>query len=270
LRNSWLDPRTAAEVADRAAAAGAGRVCLVAAGRGPSARDLARIARTIGAIRSRRPGLEVCVSLGLLQEAHAEQLREAGASAYNHNLNTSEDRYGEICTTHSYADRLGTLRQASRAGLSLCSGAIFGLGESDEEIVEIALSLRDLEPASVPVNFLIPFEGTPLGREWRLTPQRCLRILALMRFVFPDTELRLAGGREIHLRTMQPLALHLANSIFLGDYLTSEGQAADADLEMIRDAGFVVEGASERHPGGRRDDVATRRRGPGTEGPANV
>jgi len=271
LKYPWLDPEAAADVADRAAAAGAGRVCLVAAGRGPSSRDLARVTDTIDAIRRRRPNLEVCVSLGLLQSAQAELLREAGASAYNHNLNTSEDRYEEICTTHTYADRLGTLKEAGRAGLSLCSGAIFGMGETNEEIVDLAFALRDLQPQSVPVNFLIPFEGTPLGREWRLTPQRCLRILALLRFVFPDVELRLAGGREIHLRSLQPLALHVANSIFLGDYLTSEGQAADQDLEMIADAGLVVEGAGEPEAADdRRDLVVPRRRGPGTDAPANL
>jgi biotin synthase len=123
----------------------------------------------------------------------------------------------------------------------------------------------------VPVNFLIPFEGTPLGSAWQLTPQRCLRILALFRFFFPDSEVRIAGGREIHLRTLQTLGLHLANSIFLGDYLTSEGQAGKADLQMIADAGFVVEGQEEvTLPGSRRDLVTLRRRGPGTSVPANA
>jgi biotin synthase len=271
LKYPWLGADSAADLAHRAAESGAKRVCLVTAGRGPSSRDLARITEAIEEIRSRRPELEVCVSLGLLQSAQAEQLREAGVSAYNHNLNTSEDRYGEICTTHTYDDRVGTLRKAGLAGLSLCSGAIFGMGETEEEIVDIAFSLHDLEPDSVPVNFLIPFEGTPLGREWRLTPLRCLRILALLRFVFPDVELRLAGGREIHLRSLQPLALQVANSIFLGDYLTSEGQAADRDLEMIADAGLVVEGAGRREESGERHDlVAPRRRGPGTGEPANL
>jgi biotin synthase len=122
------------------------------------------------------------------------------------------------------------------------------------------------------VNFLIPFEGTPLGEHWDLTPQRCLRILAMFRFAFPDVEVRVAGGREIHLRSLQPLALHLANSMFLGDYLTSEGQAGHADREMIADAGFVVEGLDEPTPSlhRRRDLVITRHRGAGTTGPANT
>jgi biotin synthase len=117
------------------------------------------------------------------------------------------------------------------------------MGETDEDLVDVAFALRGLSPDSVPVNFLIPFDGTPLAGEWTLTPQRCLRILAMVRFVCPSAEVRLAGGREIHLRTLQPLALHVVNSIFLGDYLTSEGQPGAADLAMIADAGFTVEGA---------------------------
>ncbi|MEV4441359.1 biotin synthase BioB, partial [Streptomyces sp. NPDC049577] len=128
-----------------------------------------------------------------------------------------------------------------------------GMGESDADLVDVVFSLRALDPDSVPVNFLIPFEGTPLAKEWNLTPQRALRILAMVRFVCPDVEVRLAGGREVHLRTLQPLALHIANSIFLGDYLTSEGQAGQADLDMIADAGFEVEGADTTTlPGHRR------------------
>jgi biotin synthase len=271
LKYSWISSDEAAATADRAVAGGAKRVCLVASGRGPGDRDVARVSATISAIKERQPDVEVCVCLGLLKPGQAERLREAGAMAYNHNLNTSEARYGEICSTHEYADRVDTLRTSQSAGLSPCSGAIFGMGETDEDIVELALRLRELDPDSVPVNFLIPFEGTPLGDQWQLTPQRCLRILALFRFAFPDVEVRLAGGREIHLRSLQPLALHLANSMFLGDYLTSEGQAGHADLQMIADAGMVVEGQDEQTlPAARQDLVALRRRGPGTDLPANA
>jgi biotin synthase len=122
------------------------------------------------------------------------------------------------------------------------------VGETDEDLVDVAFALRAMAPDSVPVNFLIPFDGTPLAGQWQLTPQRCLRILAMVRFVNPDAEVRLAGGREIHLRSLQPLALHIVNSIFLGDYLTSEGQPGAADLAMIADAGFTVEGAESGTP----------------------
>jgi biotin synthase len=271
LKYNWIDPAEAAEAADRAIAGGAKRICLVASGRGPSDRDVSRVAETVRVIKDRHPDVEICTSLGLLTADRAARLADAGVFAYNHNLNTSEANYAEICSTHTYADRVETVGTAQLAGLSPCSGAIFGMGESDEEIVDLAFDLRKLDPDSVPVNFLIPFEGTPLGGEWQLTPQRCLRILALFRFFFPDSEVRIAGGREIHLRTLQTLGLHLANSIFLGDYLTSEGQAGKADLQMIEDAGFVVEGQEERSlPGSRRDLVTLRRRGPGTAVPVNA
>lgn len=270
LKYSWISADEAADNARRAIAAGAKRVCLVASGRGPGERDITRVADTIGAIKDSAPQVEVCVCLGLLEPGQAERLRAAGADAYNHNLNTSEERYREICSTHTFDDRVRTVSGAKAAGLSPCSGAILGMGESDDDIIDIAYALRKLDPDSVPVNFLIPFEGTPLAERWELTPQRCLRILAMFRFVFPDVEVRLAGGREIHLRALQPLALHLANSVFLGDYLTSEGRPGADDLAMIADAGFVVEGAGERTlPSSRHDLVTLRRRGAGTDVPAN-
>ncbi|MGK5740315.1 biotin synthase BioB [Micromonospora sp. URMC 103] len=288
LSYTWLTPEQAAAAADAGVAGGAKRVCLVASGRGPTDRDIDRVARTIAAIRERHAGLEVCACLGLLGAGQAARLRDAGADAYNHNLNTAGERYADICTTHTYADRVSTVTQARLGGLSACSGLIAGLGESDEDLVDVVFALADLAPDSVPVNFLIPFEGTPMAGRWHLTPQRCLRILAMVRFVFPDVEVRLAGGREIHLRTLQPLALHIANAMFLGDYLTSEGQAGRADLEMISDAGFVVEAAGEptlpaaRSAAGlpvgtaaevapaRTDLVRLRRRGAGTDLPPNA
>ena len=243
LKYTWLKPEEAASVARAGVTGGAKRVCLVASGRGPTDRDVDRVSKTIEAIKGQNEDVEVCACLGLLSQGQAERLRAAGADAYNHNLNTSEDTYAAITTTHTYDDRVDTVQQAQAAGLSACSGLIAGMGETDADLVDVVFSLRALDPDSVPVNFLIPMEGTPLAEQWNLTPQRCLRILAMVRFVCPDVEVRLAGGREVHLRTMQPLALHLVNSIFLGDYLTSEGQAGQADLDLIADAGFEVEGA---------------------------
>ncbi|TDW79258.1 biotin synthase BioB [Kribbella sp. VKM Ac-2566] len=270
MKYSWIDPAEAAELAGKAVDAGVKRVCLVASGRGPGDRDIRRVEGTIGAIKAEHPQVEVCVCLGLLQDGQAERLRDAGAYAYSHNLNTSEERYGEICTTHTFADRVDTVRRATRGGLSPCSGAIFGMGESDDEIVDLAFALRNLDPDSVPVNFLIPFDGTPLEGRWELTPERCLRILALFRFCFPDVEVRLAGGREIHLRGMQVLALHVANSIFLGDYLTSEGQPGGDDLQLIADAGFTIEGLEQATmPVARHDLVTLRHRGAGSAAPAD-
>ena len=268
LTYNWLSPEVAAAEAERAADGGARRVCLVASGRGPTERDLDRVAGTISAIRQRRPELEICVCLGLLGGAQAERLKEAGADAYNHNLNTAESHYGQICSTHTFEDRVQTVRRAAGAGLSPCSGVIVGVGESDEQIVDVAFGLRELEPDSVPVNFLMPFPGTPLAGRVELTPGRCLRVLALFRFVFPAAEVRIAGGREMHLRSLQPLGLHIANSIFLGDYLTSEGAPGTADRQMIADAGFVVEGQDSAE--GAEPTPTVRRRGPGTAQPANA
>ncbi|MFJ4090953.1 biotin synthase BioB [Kitasatospora sp. NPDC089913] len=256
LKYTWLKPGQAAEAAKAGVSGGAKRVCLVASGRGPTDRDIDRVTDTVAAIKEADPAVEICACLGLLSDNQAERLKAAGVDAYNHNLNTSEGTYGDITTTHTYADRVDTVQKAHGAGLSACSGLIAGMGESDEDLVDVVFALRELGSDSVPVNFLIPFEGTPLAKEWNLSPQRCLRILAMVRFVNPDTEVRIAGGREVHLRSMQPLGLHLANSIFLGDYLTSEGQAGQTDLDMIADAGFEVEGMGESTLPRHRADIA--------------
>ncbi|GAA4538779.1 biotin synthase BioB [Pseudonocardia xishanensis] len=245
LKYSWLKDDEAVRQADAGIRGGASRVCLVASGRGPSNRDVETVASVVGALKDAHPGVEVCACLGLLKDGQAERLREAGVDAYNHNLNTAESRYSEICSTHDYADRVDTVAKAKSAGLSPCSGLIVGMGESDEDLIDAVFALRDLASDSIPINFLMPFDGTPLAGTWELSPLRALRILALARFACPATEVRMAGGREMHLRSLQPLALHLANSLFLGDYLTSEGQAAKADLEMIEDAGFRVLGAQD-------------------------
>lgn len=284
------------DAAARAVDAGAARVCLVASGRGPSDSDVEHVAEAVMAVRDAHPGLEVCACLGLLADGQAERLAEAGVDAYNHNLNTSEARYGDICTTHGFQDRVETVGSAKAAGLSPCSGALFGMGEGDDDVLDVAFALRALEPDSVPINFLIPVDGTPMAGRWELTPQRCLRILAMFRFLFPSTEIRIAGGREVHLRSVQGLALEVANSIFVGDYLTTEGQAAHADLQLLDDWGFVPlelpEGLDAAAPapmrpaagaatGGdadpdgaspveREDLVRIRRRGVGTDLPPNA
>ncbi|TCJ31554.1 biotin synthase BioB [Parafrankia sp. BMG5.11] len=270
LKYGWLRPDEAVASATTGISGGARRVCLVGSGRGPTDRDVERVAETIGAIKTEHPDVEVCACLGLLSDGQAERLRAAGADAYNHNLNTAGERYSDICSTHTYDDRVDTVHRAKDAGLSPCSGIIAGMGESDDDLVDVAFALRELKPDSVPVNFLIPFDGTPLSQEWNLTPQRCLRILAMVRFVCPDAEVRLSGGREIHLRTLQPLALYIVNSIFLGDYLTSEGQEGHKDLAMITDAGFEIEGLEQPAQEHGSGDVALRRRGAGTQLPANA
>lgn len=264
LKYTWLSPEQAAEQAAAGVGGGASRVCLVASGRGPTDMDVERVGKTIAAVKNAAPGVEVCACLGLLKDGQAERLADLGADAYNHNLNTSEDTYAEICSTHTFADRVDTVNAAHGAGLSPCSGLIAGMGESDADLVSVALGLRGLDVDSIPVNFLLPFEGTPLEGQWALDPRRCLRILAMVRLANPAAEVRLAAGREVHLRQMQGVALQIVNSIFLGDYLTSEGQAAKDDLALIADAGLVplgLEQASEAV----RESVKPRKRGAGTD-----
>ncbi|MDC5696995.1 biotin synthase BioB [Intrasporangium calvum] len=264
LKYTWLKTDEAIEQATAGLRGGATRVCMVSSGRGPTDRDVERVAGMVGALKAEHPDVEVCACLGLLKDGQAERLRAAGVDAYNHNINTAESHHDDIVTTHTYADRVDTVERAQAAGLSACSGLIAGLGESDEQLVEALFALRDLGSDSIPVNFLMPFDGTPLEGTWDLSPARCVKILAMARFVCPDKEIRIAGGREMHLRSLQGLALHVANSIFLGDYLTSEGQAAEADLELIRDNGFVVLGAEDAGAGAGSHDPSIRRRGAGT------
>ncbi|GHE77279.1 hypothetical protein GCM10017786_03270 [Amycolatopsis deserti] len=264
LKYSWLSKEETLKQACAGIAGGAARVCLVSSGRGPSNRDIDRVTEMVGALKAEHPEVEVCACLGLLSDGQAERLAEAGVDAYNHNINTAESHHHTIVQTHTYADRVDTVEKAKTGGLSPCSGLIAGLGETDEQLVEALFALKELDADSIPVNFLMPFDGTPLADTWELSPLRCLKILAMARFVCPDKEIRIAGGREMHLRSLQPLALHVANSLFLGDYLTSEGQAAQADLDMIRDNGFVVLGSEEDRARTEPIDPAIRRRGAGT------
>ncbi|WP_409484061.1 biotin synthase BioB [Arsenicicoccus dermatophilus] len=245
LKYSWLSKDKAVEAATAGIHGGAKRVCLVASGRGPSDRDIDKVTGIVEAIKEADPEIEVCACLGFLKGDQGDRLKAAGVDAYNHNLNTAESKYDEICTTHTYADRVDTVRKAHLAELSACSGFIAGMDETDEDLVDLAFALREVGADSIPVNFLLPFEGTPMAGKGMISPQRCLKILAMIRFVNPDTEIRMAAGREVHLRSMQPMGLHIANSIFLGDYLTSEGAPGRADLEMLRDNGFVPEGAPD-------------------------
>jgi len=227
--------------AESAARAGASRYCMVLSGRGPTPERTRRLAEIIRKVKRAHP-IEVCLSVGLLGEAEARILAEAGLDRLNHNLNTSESHYGEICTTHTYQDRVDTLLAARKCGIEPCSGLILGMGETSEDVVEVAFRLRELDVPSIPVNFLIPIEGNPVTSDGSLSPERCLRALAMMRLVNPAAEVRVAGGREGHLRALGPLALWPANSLFVEGYLTTRGDAVRETYRMIRDAGFEVAG----------------------------
>ncbi|NEO31958.1 MAG: biotin synthase BioB [Symploca sp. SIO3C6] len=220
----------------------AGTFCMVISGRSPTDSVFAKVLEAVRAVKAQY-NLKICACLGLLSEEQTKLLAQAGVDRVNHNLNSSESYHAQICTTHTFKDRVATLQNVKTAGITTCCGGILGMGESDDDIIDLALSLRQLEVTSVPINFLIPIAGTPFEDKQQLDPRRCLRILCLFRFLLPSQEIRIAGGREVHLRSLQALGLYPANSIFIGDYLTTPGQAAHRDLEMIRDAGFVLESA---------------------------
>ncbi|HWO24901.1 MAG TPA: biotin synthase BioB [Kofleriaceae bacterium] len=229
--------------ARRAHAARAKRYCMVTATRGPSQRDLDTICEAAQRIKAEFD-LELCASLGLLTEAKAARLAASGVDRFNHNLETSERHYEQIVSTHTWRDRVETVRIAQRAGMDTCSGGIVGLGETDEDLLDLAYALRELDVDSVPVNFLDARPGTPLAGRPRVEPGFALRALCMFRLVHPRTDLRVAGGREITLRALQAMALYPANSIFTQGYLTTGGATPHADHQMIRDAGFELELAS--------------------------
>lgn len=228
--------------AGRAYSAGAHRYCMVFSGRGPTEKRTQQLAGYVRAVKDKYPSLEVCVSAGLLDDEKAEVLKLAGLDRLNHNLNTSRARYGDICTTHTYDDRLNTLLSAKRAGLQTCSGLIAGMGESPSELVELALTLAELKAESIPVNFLLPFEGNVLDTPHGLSPAYCLRILCLFRFANPSADVRIAAGREYHLRSLEPLGLLPANSLFLDGYLNGRGAERRRTYALIADAGFELVG----------------------------
>lgn len=213
--------------------------CIVISARGPNEREMRAVTTLVPEIKQQFD-LKICACLGLLTPDQAQELKACGVDRVNHNLNTSDRYYSEICTTHTFADRLATLRAVRDAGMEMCSGGIIGMGERRQDIVDMAITLRDLGVHSIPVNFLNPIDGTPLAGRSDLNPRYCLKVLAMFRLVNPDREIRIAGGRELHLGSMQPLALYAANSIFVGDYLTTKGQPAEADYQMIRDLGFTI------------------------------
>lgn len=220
---------------------GAVTYCMVTATRGPSSRDIETVTEAAQRIKSEFPSLRLCASLGLLKEGQAERLKSSGVDRYNHNLETSPEHFASIVSTHTIDDRIATVSRAKSAGLEACCGGILGLGEQAKDWVEMAMLLRELEVESIPLNFLDPRPNTPLGDVERMDPKACLKALAMFRFVNPSADLRVAGGREVVLRSMQPLALYAANSIFTNGYLTTPGAQPSDDWRMITEAGFEPE-----------------------------
>jgi biotin synthase len=244
-RYGMLDSDEIFAGAQQAAERHAATYCIVTASRSPARIELDRITNVVPRIKAAFD-LQICTSVGLLNSEQAARLKSCGVDRVNHNLNTSRRFYPRICTTHSYDDRMETLRAVRAAGLEICSGGIIGMGEADSDIVDLALQLGALQAEAVPVNFLIPITGTGLESQPLVSPRHCLRVLALFRLANPKCELRIAAGRELRLGSLQPLGLYAADSLFVGDYLTTKGQPPQEDYQMIEDLGFeaVIESSN--------------------------
>lgn len=235
-----VDKETILQGAERAYRLNAGTYCIVASGRGPSEKEVDIVTSAVEEIKEKY-GLKVCACLGLLNPTQAKRLKASGVDRYNHNINTSENHHESITTSHTYEDRVNTVELVKGAGISPCSGVIIGMKETKQDIIDMARSLKALDADSIPVNFLHAIDGTPLQGVSELNPRFCLKVLCLMRFINPSKEIRISGGREVNLRSLQPLGLYPANSIFVGDYLTTAGQESTADHKMLQDLGFEIE-----------------------------
>lgn len=237
---SFLDKETLVAGAREALQRKAGTYCIVASGRGATEKEIDQVVDAVKEIKKDMP-LKICACLGIISAEKVHKLKEAGVERYNHNLNTSAGHHESITTTHTYDDRVNTVKNVSASGISPCSGCIIGMGETHDDIYDMAMHLRELDADSIPVNFLNPIKGTPLENMDELNPRFCLKVLALFRFINPKKEIRISGGREVNLRSLQVLGLYAANSIFVGDYLTTEGQSVTVDHQMIEDLGFEIE-----------------------------
>lgn len=219
---------------------GSFRYCMVFSGKGSSKERINKLSNLIRKIKNLY-NIEVCVSPGLVDEEDLDTLKNAGLDRLNHNINTSSKHYSKICTSHSFKDRIDTIYKAKAKGLQICSGIIIGMGETTDDILEMASILNELKIESIPINFFIPIEGVALNYSPSLTPEYCLRMLCLFRFLCPKAEIRIAAGREIYLKDKQHLAFYPANSLFMQGYLNVEGDSQKKTLSMLKNAGFQIE-----------------------------
>ena len=243
VRQPMLETESLMRMARRTRQLGGTEFCIVVAVRGPDERMMDAVVQAASAIR-REVDIEVAASLGLLKEGQAERLAASGIHRYNHNLEAGPRYFPRICTTHTFDDRVDTCVRAAAAGMELCSGGIFGMGESWEDRLDLAFVLRDLGVREIPCNFLNPRPGTPLQTTALLHPLEALRCVAVYRCINPEAVLRYAGGREVVLRDLQAYGMLAgANALIVGDYLTTMGRSAESDLAMLADLGMPVAGA---------------------------
>ena len=237
----FVDTARVVAAARAAMADGATRLGIVTSGKGLSEAEFRLLLDAVRA--AARTGVHVDLSIGIVAPDRFRALREAGAAGYHHNLETARSFFPSICTTHDYDEDIRAVRDALDAGFMVCSGGIFGLGESWEQRAELALTLRDLGVPSVPVNFLIPIPGTPMHGRPVLAPEDALRIVALLRFQLPDRHIRICGGRNTVFAPDERRRLHGAGAsgIMVGDYLTTRGGELDDDLRDLRELGLRIE-----------------------------
>ncbi len=218
------------------------RYSVVTSGKGLPENEIEKIAQAFVELDDKK--VDFCVSLGILESDDFKTLKNAGISRYHHNLETARSHFDKICTTHTFQDRVNTIQAAKKAGMSVCAGGLFGTGETDEQVLELALELKDLDVDAVPINFLTAIKGTPLESKDVLTPLKCLKIIALFRYVLPQKDLLICGGRLNNLKMMHPMIFHAgASGLMTGSYLTTKGNQLDDDLEMIHQLGFEVRGS---------------------------
>ncbi len=240
LREPMLPAQQLVELARRTRQLGGTEFCIVVAVRGPDERMMQAVIEAARAIRE-EVDIEVAASLGLLKDGQAELLAAAGIHRYNHNLEAGPKFFPRICTTHTFDDRVDTCRKVVGAGMELCSGGIFGMGESWDDRLDLAFVLRDLDTREIPCNFLNPRPGTPLVGSELLHPLEALRCVAVYRCINPRAVLRYAGGREVVLRDLQAYGMLAgANGLIVGDYLTTLGRSAETDIAMLADLGMPI------------------------------
>lgn len=236
-----LDKESLQKAGRHAAGTPVHRYSIVTTGRRLPRQEVSAVAEALRGLDKSRIG--TCASLGILDAEDFAILKAARVSRYHHNLETARSHFGRICTTHTYESRLETIRAAKAAGLSVCSGGIFGMGETNDQVLELALTLKALDVDAVPLNFLIPVKGTPMAERRELTPLRCLKIIAIFRYVLPEKDIYICGGREHNLRELHPLIFHAgASGIMTGDYLTTTGRTLEADLALLDTLGFAPRG----------------------------
>ncbi len=236
-----IDAESMVEAARSAKERGAREFSIVASGLSMGSREeLEKVGDAVEKI-SRELGLETCVSLGTLPAETVAYLISRGLRSIHHNLETSRSFFPSVCTTHDYDRDVDAVRTAKKAGAWVCCGGIFGLGESDADRVELAMTLRELDVDSIPVNFLNPVEGTPSEGKRELTPIQCIKIIAMLRLVHPDREIIVCGGREVNLRDLQCLMFAAgATGTMVGNYLTTSGRPGEEDQRMISDLSLSV------------------------------